>query len=1283
MIKKILLLVIFIGFYSKSEIYAQQGKIDRTFNTLDDGSIGDGFDNTVRTLSIQSDEKLIVGGDYLNLNGIPSSYLTRLNTDGSIDESFSARTGLNGKVYCSYIQPDGKIIVGGSFTAFNGTAAGRLIRLNTDGSQDTSFNTSIGTLTGIIYKICPQADGKIIIVGSFTKYNNVTVNRVARILSNGTLDTTFNTGSGSALNITNVEVLSDGKILLAGNFVSFNGVSANRIVRLFADGGVDTSFNMGTAFNDDVSATALQPDGKIILGGKFTSYNGSPANRIIRLNQDGTPDADFSSGAGLSKEAVQIIKMDAFGNIMVGGSFTGTYDNSTINRVFLLNSNGVLKDDFDMGSGPGSASVLALECSTDGSWFIGGSFSVFDSMNQGRLAKINPDGEYNTEYLSAGIGFDNSVLKVLSLENKQTMVFGNFNRFNGIFRSKIARLLENGTLDDTFNSGQLGANYLIKSAALQTDGKIVFGGNFTKYNVSTCNRIARILPDGEVDATFNIGTGFNSQIYSIAIQPDQKIIVGGNFTSYNGSPATRIIRLLPDGSRDSSFNPGVGANAIIDVVLVQPDGKILVGGRFTSFDNNLFSGLVRLNADGSIDSVFNTGTGFDKNVYAIALQSDQRIIIGGSFLSYNGVAQKRILRLNTNGSLDTTFESDSGFSKGDVQSIIVQPDDKILAGGSFSGTYKTKIALRLIRLLKSGDYDPSFEANLNGKLYTMSFTADQKLMIGGSFNSVSGNSKHRIARLKLCLESTVWNGVAWSNGLPSRGKEVTFKADYPNFTSASICHCTIDSGKTVTLLEGNSLNIEFDYNGSGTLVLNDTASLFQDDDEIVNSGIVHLKRKSSPILRYDYTYWSSPVKNQKLIDVSPNTSADKFLSFNYTAGYWSSEMASDNMISGKGYIIRGPQDFSITSPAKFEAIFKGIPTNGIINLGLGNARTFNLIGNPYPSAIDADLLILKNSENIYGTLYFWTHNTPFKNNIYASDDYAVYNLLGGVGTRSSVSSGLNEIIPDGKIASGQAFFVMSKNAGMVEFNNSVRTEKDNSTFFKPGKENKNANEPNIKKHRIWLNLENSKGVFKQILMGYIEGMPEGLDYNAETFNANQFVDFYSILENKNLVIQGTSVPFSEKDSVLLGYQTSIDGDFSLKLSNQDGLFVNHDIYIEDRVLNKTHNLKENPYLFSTSKGTFNDRFVLRYEDKTLKNKNIEEVEKKVLITVKNKSIKIISTKENIQDVDIYDISGKVIYTKSKINEAEYKISDLPSSDQVLIIKVTSNNYVYTQKVVFQ
>ncbi|RYF17605.1 MAG: calcium-binding protein, partial [Flavobacteriales bacterium] len=1185
--------------------------MDHSFNTLDDGQIGDGFDNTVRTLAVQSDEKLIVGGDYLNLNGIPSPYLTRLNTDGSIDENFNTGTGLNGKVYSSYIQQDGKIIVGGSFTSFNGVPSGRLIRLNTNGSQDTSFNTMIGATTGIIYKICPQGDGKIIIVGSFTKYNNVTVNRIARLMPNGKLDTTFNTGNGSTLNITNAEILPDGKVLLAGNFTAFNGVPANRIVRLFSDGRIDGSFNVGTAFNDDVNAMVVQPDGKIILGGKFTNYNGITANRIIRINQDGTPDTAFSSGSGMSKEAVQIIKTDASGNIMVGGSFTGTYNGSDVNRVFLLDANGNLKDDFDIGSGPASASVLALQTAADGSWFIGGSFSVFDSMNQGRLAKINADGEYDTEYLSAGVGFDNSVLKIIPLENKQTMVFGSFNKFNGVFSSRIARISENGTLDDTFNSHQLGANNLIKTAVLQADGKVIFGGNFTKYNVSICNRIARILSDGEIDPTFNPGTGFNSQIYSMAIQMDQKIIIGGNFTSYNGLPAPRIIRLLPDGSRDSDFNAGLGASAIIDVILVQPDGKILVGGRFNSFDNKESQGLIRLNANGSIDSSFNTGTGLDKNVYAIALQSDQKIIIGGSFLSYNGISQKRILRLNSNGILDTTFESGSGFSKGDVQSILIQPDDKILVGGTFSGTYKTKTALRLIRLLKSGEYDSNFQAALNGKLYTMNFTADQKLLIGGSFNSVSGNSKHRIARLKLCLESTFWNGFVWSNGLPSGGKEVAFKADYPNLTSANICSCTIDQGKTVTLLDENTLGIEFDYSGSGTLVLNDKASLYQDDDEIVNNGFVHLKRKSSPILRLDYTYWSSPVQNQKMIDVSPNTSSDKFFSFNYISGHWDSEMPSNNMTPGKGYIIRGPQDFSLTSSSVFEALFKGMPNNGIINLGVGNADTYNLIGNPYPSAIDADLFIKKNNQIIKGTLYFWTHNTPFQNNKYASDDYAVYNLLGGVGTRSSVSTGLNEIIPDGKIASGQAFFVMSKNSGKIEFNNSMRIAGENSIFFKPGNKSKIENEETIKKHRFWLNLENSEGVFKQTLIGYIQGTSD-IDYNAETFNGNQFVDFYSILENRNLVIQGTNKPFSETDSVLLGYYTSINGNFSIKIDHVDGLFENQDIYIEDKVLNKMQNIKEKPYSFSTTQGRFNDRFVLHYYNRNLNTNSVKEIKNDVL-----------------------------------------------------------------------
>lgn len=152
--------------------------------------------------------------------------------------------------------------------------------------------------------------------------------------------------------------MCDGKILLNGNFTSFSGVPANRIVRLYADGRIDTDFNIGSGFDDDVSAVAIQQDGKIIQGGKFTNYNGFDASRITRINYDGSIDISFLSGTGFIAGAVQKIKSDSLGTIMIGGSFTGNYNGNDVNRVCLLNSNVVLSTDIDFGSGPVSASVL-------------------------------------------------------------------------------------------------------------------------------------------------------------------------------------------------------------------------------------------------------------------------------------------------------------------------------------------------------------------------------------------------------------------------------------------------------------------------------------------------------------------------------------------------------------------------------------------------------------------------------------------------------------------------------------------------------------------------------------------------------------------------------------------------------------------------------------------------------------------------------------------------------------------------------------------------------------
>lgn len=1267
------------------QLYAQQGKVDITFNTFDDGLNGDGFDNTVRTLSLQLDENLIVGGDYLSLNGIPCTYLTRLKPDGTIDLSFNTGTGFNGKVYTTHIQPDGKILVGGSFISYNGVSSGRLIRLNKDGTNDTSFNTSIAATTGIIYNICPQPDGKIIIVGSFTKYNNITANRIARLLPNGNLDPTFITGSGSSVIISNARVLASGKILISGNFLEFNGTSKNKIARLNYDGSVDETFNIGTGFNDDIDAIAVQEDGKIILGGSFTTYNGIIANRIIRLNEDGTIDNSLLSGSGINGGAVQTIKIDAAGRIMVGGSFAGLYNDNAINRVFLLNSNGTLNSDFDIESGPGSGSVLALINDSNGSWYIGGSFLTFDGQNQGRLVKVNPDGDHDSSYLSAGVGFDNSVLKILPLEDNKTMIFGSFTKFNGDPIFRIARLLYNGFSDPSFNSNKSGANNLIKSAVLQSNGKIVFGGNFTKYNDVISNRITRVFPDGTIDTTFNIGSGFNSQIYAMAIQSDGKVIVAGNFTTYNGSTGVgRIIRLLSDGSRDNSFNTGLGADAIIEAILIQPDGKILAGGRFNSFKGKSFARLVRLNPDGSIDSGFNIGDGFDKNIYAIALQSDQKIIIGGSFLSYNKAAQKRILRLNSNGDLDSTFDSGTGFSKGEVRSILVQPDDRILVGGTFSGTYKNLPSQRLIRLLKNGDNDVSFDAPLNNTLFAMSFTSDYRLLIGGNFNSVSKITKHRIARLKLCVDSTIWNGISWNNGKPSVGKEVFFRENFASLTTTNICSCSIDEGKTVTLLSGNTLGIEFSYVGLGTLVLEDSASLYQSDDDMINTGIIHFKRKTKPVLRYDFTYWSSPVENQKLIDVSPNTLLDKYQSYDSLTESWTFEKPSNIMIVGKGYVIRAPQNFSITERSVFEATFKGIPNNGKIKVDLGMEDSYNLVGNPYPSAINADVFLTKNALKIKGALYFWTHNTPITNFKYTADDYATYNLLGGVGTAATTSVSTTTE-PNGAIAAGQSFFLQSKDLGFASFTNEMRIVGRNERFFKPANRDKVSNENTSEKHRFWLNPRNSEGIFKQILLGYIDEATNGIDdrYDALSMDGNQYVDFYSIIENKKLVIQGRALPFTEKDSIVLGFKVGIEGNFNFSIDHKDGIFEKTNVFIEDKDLKTIHNLSQSPYFFNSSIGTFSDRFIVKFTDKTLSIDNFEVQDNDVVVWEKDKMIFITAKNKNINEVVVFDISGKTIYRKNKLDTSKLTIQNLFSAHQILLVKVTlENGNSITKKIPF-
>jgi uncharacterized delta-60 repeat protein len=283
--------------------------------------------------SIQSDDKILVGGDFTDYDGNTSNFIVRLNSDGVIDSTFNIGTGFNARVLGVSIQSDGKILIGGGFDDYDGNTANRIIRLNDDGSIDSTFNigtgfTNIGPDGALVHNVLIQSDGKILVGGDFDAYDGNTANRIIRLNDDGSIDSAFNIGTGFNASVFGVSIQSDGKIIVGGDFTTYDGNTANRIIRLNDDGSIDSTFNIGTGFNNTVRVTSIQSDGKILVGGDFTDYGGNTSNRIIRLNDDGSIDSTFNIGTGFN-DTVFSVSSQFDGKILVGGGFV-QYDNDLI-----------------------------------------------------------------------------------------------------------------------------------------------------------------------------------------------------------------------------------------------------------------------------------------------------------------------------------------------------------------------------------------------------------------------------------------------------------------------------------------------------------------------------------------------------------------------------------------------------------------------------------------------------------------------------------------------------------------------------------------------------------------------------------------------------------------------------------------------------------------------------------------------------------------------------------------------------------------------------------------
>jgi uncharacterized delta-60 repeat protein len=684
--------------------------------------------------------------------------------------------GTNGTIYALAEQPDGKILIGGSFTLMGGGSAGmeqrfNIGRLNPDGSLDVSFNP--GAL-GVVRAIVVQADGKILIGGTFSALGggigNVPRTNIGRLNPNGSVEAGFDPGANSS--VYSLAVQADGKILVGGNFSSLagggSGLTPRKFIgRLNADGTIDPAFDPGTS--GDVLALAVQPDGKILVGGAFTALGGSrgatPRHFIGRVNADGIVDATFDPGAN---NQVRVLKLQHDGRILVGGDFTtlggGETGATQRNRIGRLHADGSLDADFDPGA---NAFVRAIEIQADGRIVVAGSFATLGGGSNGLttrnfLGRLLPDGSLDDGF---DPGADAPIHAVAVQADSKILVGGAFSSLGGgamgtTPRSRLGRLYADGSLDADFNPG---TNGIVLAIALQADGKILIGGSFTALGVDGSgsilrNHIARLRADGSIDGNFK--PGVNGVVNAIALQPDGKILVGGSFTRIGeGTDAvtrTNIGRLNPDGSLDVGFDPGVNGT-VVSAIAIQADGTILVGGNFTGLGASTGtvprSHIGRLNPDGSVDMAFNPGAGASVN--ALAIQPDGKILVGGNFTTLGGggtgtTPRNRIGRLNADGSLDSGFDPGADNA---VSAIAVETDGRILVGGAFStlggGGIGTTARNRIGRLNANGSLSADFNPGANNAVVSLGLDAGGRILVCGAFTTLGGGGTGTTPRIRI------------------------------------------------------------------------------------------------------------------------------------------------------------------------------------------------------------------------------------------------------------------------------------------------------------------------------------------------------------------------------------------------------------------------------------------------------------------------------------------------------------------------------------------------------
>lgn len=726
----------------------------------------------VATSVLMPDGSMVIGGAFDFVDGVSSPHLARILPDGSVDADFGV--SVNGLVEAIAVDATGRLVIAGNFNEVNGTPYNGLARFNLDFTLDSEFATNIGSGPGggTIHVLKTMPDGIMYAAGGFTSFNGTSAQRIVKLNSDGTRATFNGVGFSGAGTIYAMDVDGAGRVLIGGEFTTSGGSPRINIARLQTpNGGLDASFNSGTGPDGRVTAIRVLNSGKILAGGHFQNVNGNSAAHLARFLTTGALDTELTTASDAYITNLQPLENGGFAatGAMEGVYNTSTSDYTPARAVAFLNANGELSG--TQPSVPWNLSILPVVAGLidlgENNYFLWGAFATDGDPASGGALRMTGNGTPE-----AGWGTWNRATVYVQWQDNDGTLFvgGDFSHVNGVPRNGLAKLLSNGLLDENFDP-ELGANAATVYALTEHTGSLLAGGTHGEPLLVRLNKST-----GNDDESFQFPTnGSTGEIRAILVRPDDSVLAGGYNVTGQPSDYRALVHLGTGGWIEREWVTANGPNNKVHALAADSAGRILVGGEFSTWAGvGSRRYLTRLDAVTlNVDATFNT-TNINSFVYALKRQ-DAKMLVGGLFTFYGGSSNLRLVRLSEEGTRDNTFMTPSTPSGSAFYSLAVDSSGNIVVAGSFNsvdGSARPGLA----RLSPNGALDADvLEGPFAGTVHTVSVRSNG-VDAGGNFTTMLGESRASWARF------TVPGSVPVITGQPqdanvSSGSQAVFSVE--------------------------------------------------------------------------------------------------------------------------------------------------------------------------------------------------------------------------------------------------------------------------------------------------------------------------------------------------------------------------------------------------------------------------------------------------------------------------------------------------------------------------